>query len=221
MANRSYLYNIDFNRLERAKTKEDRVIGVCEYAYDIPLAFKILLSDNPINTYSMIWEYEHPIAIAGNADGGKQKLFDFLEQLKKKKLFDPKKLDEQVSKTKDYFDKHIFSQQYFFMESGEIYEMGDKPLEEQNLELYHEIQYIDKTIESFYAQVIAIDDEIEKLERSRNEMTPKKWFRKPKFVLDDSQRSKIKRQIDQKTINKLKLLGIDNWSTVLYFHFGG
>ena len=64
MANRSYLYNIDFNTIERPKTKEDSILSVSEYAYEIPLVFKILVSINPVSTKSILWDYEHPIAIS-------------------------------------------------------------------------------------------------------------------------------------------------------------
>ena len=64
MANRSYLYNIDFNTFERPKTDEDIILSVSEYAYEIPLVYKILVSINPVSTKSILWDYEHPIAIS-------------------------------------------------------------------------------------------------------------------------------------------------------------
>ena len=83
MANRSYLYNLDFNRLDRPKTPEDSVLSVSEYAYEIPLSYKILLSNNTLNTKSILWGYEHPITISGNANKGKDSLFQFLDRLQK------------------------------------------------------------------------------------------------------------------------------------------
>ena len=54
MANRSYLYNIDFNTFERPKTDEDIILSVSEYAYEIPLVYKVLVSINLTSTKSIL-----------------------------------------------------------------------------------------------------------------------------------------------------------------------
>ena len=220
MANRSYLYNLDFNRLERAKTKEDEVLGVSEYAYEIPLSYKILLSVNPKNTYSILWDYKHPIAISGDANAGKSRLLKFVDELKSKEIFDSKYIQDKIDTTKRFFNENEFSLKYFFLEGGELYQMDDTPFENQNLDIYEQIKNIDETIEIFYSKVTELNQEIDKLKIKKNEMTKNSWFKKQKYVLSENERVKIEKEIQNKNVSKQELLGIDNWSKILYFHFG-
>ena len=220
MANRSYLYNLDFNRIERAKTKEDEVLGVSEYAYEIPLSYKILLSVNPENTYSILWDYEHQIAISGDANAGKTRLLKFVDELKSKEIFDSKYIQDKIDTTKRFFNENEFSLKYFFLEGGELYQMDDTPFENQNLDIYEQIKNIDETIEIFYSKVTELNQEIDKLKIKKNEMTKNSWFKKQKYVLSENERVKIEKEIQNKNVSKQELLGIDNWSKILNFHFG-
>lgn len=220
MANRSYLYNLDFNRSERAKTKEDKVLGVSEYAYEIPLSYKILLSVNPKNTNSILWDYEHPIAVTGDANAGKRKLLKFLDELVSKEIFDSKDIQDQINTTKQFFNENNYNLKYFFLEGGELYQMDDTPFENQNLDIYEQIKNIDKTIEIFFDKITELNQEIEQLEIKRNNMTKKSWFKKQKYVLSEIERSKVEKEVQNKNVLKQELLGIDNWSKILYFHFG-
>ncbi|AWH74789.1 hypothetical protein DCS32_11660 [Dokdonia sp. Dokd-P16] len=219
MANRSYLYNIDFNRLERLKTPQDAVLSVSEYAYGIPLAYKILLSNDTLNSKTILWDYEHPITISGNAKKGKDSLFKFLDKLRTLNLFEEEYLESEIEKTKLFFNENTFDLQYFFLEAGELYEMGDEPFEIQNLEIFNEVTQIEKTIEAFIKDVASIDNEIKKLIAQQSQVTKKSWFKKSKPVLSEEEIATINKAIDNKHYEKKALLGIDNWSTILYFQF--
>ena len=219
MANRSYLYNIDFNRLERLKTPEDSVLSVSEYAYEIPLSYKILLSIDTLNNKSILWDYEHPISISGNAEKGKNSLFKFLDKLLTLNLYENEYLKSEIEKTKHFFTKNKFDLEYFFFEGGELYEMGDEPFEKQNLEIFNEITQIEKTIESFITKINSMNKEIKDLQTRKEEKTKKTWFKKSKPVLSEDEKLKIQRVIDNKRNEKRAFLGIDNWSTILYYQF--
>ncbi|WP_424002123.1 hypothetical protein [Maribacter sp. IgM3_T14_3] len=219
MANRSYLYNLDFNRLDRPKTPEDSVLSVSEYAYEIPLSYKVLLSNDTLNSKSILWGYEHPITISGNANKGKDSLFQFLDRLQTLNLFEPEYLNSEIEKTKQFFSDNKFELNYFFLEGGELYEMGNEPFEEQNLEVFNEVTQIETTIENFIKKVTSINKEIENLASQRDRMTKKSWFKKSVPVLSEKEKVEIEKAIRNKQIEKRVLLGIDNWSTILYFQF--
>jgi len=211
---------MDFNRLERKKTNEDLIKGVAEYAYGIPISFKILLAYYPQNTYSILWDYEHPISISGESYNGKKRLLKFLQELPNKNLYEPEYLEIEINKSHEFFIKNQFELKYFFLESGELYEMSDTPFEEQNMSVYNEVILIENTIKIFYQSVEHINLEIERLINKKNEKTKKTWLRKPKFVLDTNDRVKLEKEINHKKIENREMLGIDNWGTILYYHFG-
>ena len=219
MANRSYLYNVDFNRLDRLKTPDDSVLSVSEYAYEIPLSYKILLSVNTLNNKSILWDYEHPISISGDAKKGLDSLLKFLDKIQSLNLFEDVYIKSEIEKTKLFFSKNEFELKYFFLEGGELYEMSDEPFEKQNLEIFTEVNQIEETIENFIKKVESINDEIIKLESQKNEMTKKTWFKKSKPVLSNEEKLKIERLINHKRAEKRAFLGIDNWSTILYYQF--
>ncbi|WP_299325326.1 hypothetical protein [uncultured Maribacter sp.] len=219
MANRSYLYNLDFNRLDRPKTPEDSVLSVSEYAYEIPLSYKILLSNNTLNSKSVLWDYEHPITISGDANKGKDNLFKFLDRLQTLNLFEPEYLKSEIEKTKQFFNDNKFDLKYFFLECGELYEMVNEPFEKQNLEVFNEVNQIENTIENFIKDVASLNKEILSLEAQKDQMTKKSWFKKSAPLLTEKEKVEIEKAIQHKRIEKRALLGIDNWSTILYFQF--
>jgi hypothetical protein len=219
MANRSYLYNIAFNRVNGQKTPEDQVLSVSEYSYRIPLAFKILLSDNTQISPSILWDYECPIAIIGDTVLGKAHLFDFLNDLLQKNLFDAEYLQKEVIKTKHFFKQNSLDLKYFFLEAGELYEMEDTPFEKQNFRTFEEIKNIHLTIMSFYSTVEKLNSEIEELKARMNKKSKISWFKKENNALSKNHRSKIETEISKKELEKNSLLGIDNWRTILYYQF--
>jgi hypothetical protein len=167
MANRTYLYNIDFNRLKRLKTPKDSVLSVSEYAYEIPLAYKILLSVDTLNNKSILWDYKTPISISEDANKGKQSLLKFLDKLKTLNLYEEDYLKSEIEKTILFFTQNEFKLKYFFFEGGELYEMGDEPFEKQNLKIFNEIKEIEKTINIYIEKVKSINTEIQHLETQK------------------------------------------------------
>lgn len=91
MANRSYLYAIDFDRRQKERDNK-KIFGLSECNYTIPLAYKTLVSQDSKISHSINWDYEYPIAIQGDFEKGKQKLMIFLDQLSKSELFDSSEL---------------------------------------------------------------------------------------------------------------------------------
>lgn len=195
------------------------MLSVSEYAYEIPLSYKILLSNNTLNSKSVLWDYEHPITISGDANRGKDSLFKFLDRLQTLNLFEPEYLSSEIENTKQFFADNKFNLKYFFLEGGELYEMGNEPFEKQNLEVFNEVTQIENTIENFIKDVASLNKEILSLEVKKNQMTKKSWFKKSAPILTEKEKAETEKAIQHKRIEKRALLGIDNWSTILYFQF--
>jgi len=69
MANRCYLYST--NSVPGSAAAEDRhVVGISEFGHDIPLGFKLLLSENPRPCSSLIFEGTDEIALVGDYEAG-------------------------------------------------------------------------------------------------------------------------------------------------------
>ncbi len=136
MANRSYLYALNFDRTKGEKGEEGKIFGLSEYAYSIPLSYRILVSQDSKVSHSVVWEYEHPIAIQGNFEKGKQRLFDFLAQLQNEQLFDSAELEKNIAETQNFLNGR--QGEYVILECGELYEMGEGELEDQNQQLFTE-----------------------------------------------------------------------------------
>ncbi len=147
MANRSYLFAIDFDRTKEERKKGDKIFGLSEYPYSIPLSYKILISQDTKISNSINWDYEHPIAIQGDFEKGKQKLLDFLTKLEKEELFDNAELEKQINETRDFLNSHQLKN--IILECGEIYQMGCEKLEEQNQELFNDILNIESQIKQY------------------------------------------------------------------------
>lgn len=131
MANRSYLYAIGFDRSRKAYQVGGPIHGLAEYTYDIPLAYKILVSQNARPVCSIIWADPQPVAIQGDFDAGCQKLFAFLNTLAAADIFEPAKLERQIQASKTFLAQNRLP--YAFLEAGEIYEMDQEPgIEAQN-----------------------------------------------------------------------------------------
>lgn len=85
MANRAYLYGI----------KGKKVSGISEYNYDIPISYKILLSQNTKRVKSKIFRSPFKIALQRNFEKGVEKLNEFLEELMKKGYFEENELEKK------------------------------------------------------------------------------------------------------------------------------
>jgi len=187
MANRSYLYSVDFNRTLEERNDDKKVCGLSEWSYEIPLAYKILVSQGAKLSPSVIFEYDKPIAIIGNFRKGREKLFLFLEELLKTNLLDNDELKRQINEAREYLYDVKNEAEYIILECGEIYQMEHEDIEEANKNLFeNEILKIDKIIEDFMMKIQNMPN------GSESE----------------------KKQTNQK---KLDLLGIGFWDNALYY----
>ena len=144
MANRSYLYS----------TGQDKVLGISERDYDIPLTYKILVSQDAKIARSIIWDDSGPIAVQGDFVKGRQRLYDFLDALIKEDIFNESELAGHIANAKTFLDSPDNAGAFFHLENGEIYEMADEDeeLEAQNRAFFeNEILKIDDTIEAALA----------------------------------------------------------------------
>ena len=219
MANRSYLYSIDFDRAEGKRKDEEKIFGLSEYSYSIPLSFKILVSQSPKISHSIIWEYEHPIAIQGNFERGKKRLVDFLNNLSNENIFEKSELQKQIAETIDFLSKHKLEN--IFLECGEIYEMGNDELKEQNKTFLEEdILKIEQKIEEYTNDFRKMKSNISKMKSEITELSKPKNFLTKLFSPDNS--TKI-RELEGKVKNEEQemwnSLGINYWSDILYWHF--
>ena len=158
MANRSYLYAVDYNPAERKREESDKAQSIGEWNYGVPITFKILLSVNCRSVHSLLFDHQDPIAITGEYPAGLERLYAFLEKLKTKYLYDPAMLEEGIRYTRTFFEK-IPPQQYFVLECGELYSMTDHGFVEQNEVILTEIRDIEKEKELFYQDVLKQPDE--------------------------------------------------------------
>jgi hypothetical protein len=190
MANRSYLYASDHlpGSAEWEKQKDLRSIG--EYRYDIPLTFQILLSGAPRAVRSSIWDTPQLIAIAADAKTGLARLDRYLTLL-------PPEAGKLVAETRAFFADPANVKKYFILEGGEILELTDRDLAEQNLEL----------VSAFGA----ITDDVSKLEVP-SPVPPPSFFRR---LLGNRRRS-----WRDDPLMPFYEIGLGSWSSVLYFQFG-
>ncbi|MBJ2174816.1 hypothetical protein JBL43_11250 [Aureibaculum sp. A20] len=224
MANRSYLYSLNYNQGKLEKTTQKNICGVSESEYYIPLAYKILISEDVQMCNSIIWDNKQMIALTGNLEKGKSKLFDFLETLKTKRLFDESVLNKKIEEARNSLSG---TQHYGLLEAGEIYDMEDDDIYDQNIRLYSNIKNIDVEITSFYKAVLEIEEKLTSQKnylknlKDNNDFVGRilvKLFSKKKVPVKDNIR-KLENNIAYYQQEKWNLLGIDQWKDHLYYNF--
>ncbi len=113
---------------------------VSEIRSEVPLFFKILLGVNTKLANSIIWDYEHPIAISADFSAGLAKLDAFYEYLKTQSNIDAEKINEFQKVTREFFEKNPERKlDLFFMEGGEVYDLvafEDYTIEKENEYIY-------------------------------------------------------------------------------------
>jgi hypothetical protein len=194
MANRSYLYASDHlpGSAEWERQKDLRSIG--EYRYDIPLTFQILLSGAPMAVRSSIWDTPQLIAIAADAKTGLARLERYLTLL-------PPEAKELVDETRAFVADPANVRKYFVLEGGEILELTDRDLAEQNRE--------------FVSRFGSITDDVSKLDVPSPKPAPsalRSFFRR---LLGNRRRS-----WRDDPLMPFHEIGLGAWSNVLYFQFG-
>jgi hypothetical protein len=195
MANRSYLYSSNFVPSPDANEVDRRMTGIAEWNYDIPIAFKVLLSGNPRKCRSSIWEVPEEIAIVGDYDLGLARLFRFLDRIP---LPEVVPLKEEARR---FLTDEANKNRYFVLECGEIFEMDEVPLSEQNDRLLAEVRNIEPLVEAVLANL------------SPSQPTTAK----PRGFL-----SRLLGREPPAVAKKASAAGVDsvglgNWSNILYF----
>ncbi|QQO09123.1 hypothetical protein [Breznakiella homolactica] len=149
MANRSYLYAVNFDPTERKREDGDPAASIGEWNYGVPLCFKLLLSVNPREVSSILFDYKDPIAVIGEYRPGLERMYAFIEELKTRDLYDTAELERLLAETRKFF-AGIPEERYFVLECGELYQMEDRDFGEQNRDLLKQLGNIDGEIEQFY-----------------------------------------------------------------------
>ena len=134
MANRSYLYTTNVIPGPDAKAQGRRLIGVSEFRYDIPIVFKLLVSGGTRPCLSSIWNNQEEIALLGDRASGVEKLAAFLSR-----VADPA-AQPLVAEALEFLGRPENQNPYFVLECGEIFDMEDRAVFDQNMELLDQIK---------------------------------------------------------------------------------
>ncbi len=141
MANRSYLYSTKTVPGDQAPQEKRKLQGIAEWKYDIPLAFKLLLSGNPRPCRSSIWETEELIAIAGDYGVGVERLTQFLQKIKIPVA------QPMIQETFAFLNSDKNQNLFFVLECGEIFAMEDEPLLDQTNRLIMDIKSLEPILD--------------------------------------------------------------------------
>lgn len=189
MANRSYLYTTDHlpGSPEWMQRKDLRSIG--EFRYDIPLAFRILLSGSPVAVRSSIWESPEPLAIAGDARIGVARLMAYLDRL-------PAQAAPLVAETRAFFADPDNVRRHFVLECGEIFDLSPGDLAEKN--------------EALLGEIAAITDDVAALELPQPMPEPslvRRWL------------AKALKLPPADPLDAWYAIGLGSWANILYYEF--
>jgi hypothetical protein len=196
VANRSYLYSTNAVPGTKSLQEKPKLRGIAEWNYDVPLVFKLLLSGNPRPCQSSIWEVTEAIAIAGDYGDGVERLTRFLKEIQAP-IAQPV-IQEALAFLADDSNRNL----YFVLESGEIFEMEEEPLAEQNRLLIEEIGTLDAVIKDALLS-------IEHPQRSE--------VKKPSFLSKMFGSSPTPTDETVDLLKKIHSLGLGAWSNALYF----
>ncbi len=198
MANRAYLYAI--------KKEDKKAIGMGECNYAIPFVFKLLVSSNTQIIPSMIFQSNELIALQGDFEKGKQKLYAFLDELLVTPEIQFDELTYKIENTRKFLE--TIEADYIYLDCAEIYDMTDEPLEKQNKKLVDEINNIDKELANFYKKLM---DVVVKYKNLKNSFPNKGLFLNRRRKKVEQELEQVKREIDD-------MLFLDWWSNILYYN---
>lgn len=225
MANRSYLYSTNFVPGSDVKKDERRIVGISEWNCDIPIVFKLLLSANPRRCRSSIWDIPEEIALLGDYDKGTANLFAFLERIS-----DPA-VQPLRQEARGFLAAEKNKNRYFLLECGEIFDMAEEPLQEQNDRLLDEIKNLGPQLEQKLADLAAPQGAAVKPARDEERLdlldrvyaaivNPRSKEAGDFLARSFAAKSAVpKKQVD--ATQALYSLGLGNWSNILYFSPNG
>lgn len=198
VANRSYLYSTNVIPGPSAKASGRKLIGISEWNYDIPIVFKLLLSGNPKTCPSSIWDNPEEVALIGDYSVGVKNVEGFFSRI------DIPEAQGLIAEAVEFLKRPENLNQYFVLECGEIFDMNETPLLEQNLALLEEVKNIQPEIE-----------------RALRDLMPS-HVAPPKPVSIFSKlfgRTQEPPSPAQDVMKHVCCLGLGNWSNILYFDF--
>ncbi|MGE8498193.1 MAG: hypothetical protein ACN6O6_11860 [Pseudomonas sp.] len=198
MANRSYLYSTNVLPGPNAKASGRKLIGISEWNYDIPLVFKLLLSGNPQVCPSSIWDQGEDIALIGDYATGVRNLDAFLSTISLPAA------QPLIAEARAFLNQPENQNLYVVLECGEIFDMNDTPLFEQNLALLEELRDLQPRMAAAQQSLLP----------------PPAEPAKPVGLLDRLLGRKPEpAQQPAVDLQAVYALGLGNWSNVLYFDF--
>lgn len=198
VANRSYLYSTNVIPGPNAKDNGRKLIGISEWNYDIPIVFKLLLSSNPKACPSSIWENQEEIALVGDYASGVKNLEAFLSKI----TVTP--AQPLIAEALEFLNRPENKSEYFVLECGEIFDMRDSPLQEQNLTLLAQVKDLQPEIDLALQSLLPPPAEPSK---------PVSFFAR---LLGRT--SELPKQ-EHDPMQSIYSLGLGNWSNILYFDF--
>ncbi len=142
MANRSYLYAANHIPSRNTSNADNRLVGISEWNYDVPIAFKLLLSQGTQKCTSSIWTVPEEAAIAGDYELGVARLMAYLERIN-----DPAVLPLK-EEARQFLTAPENKRRYFVLECGELFDMIDSPWDVQTDLLLNEIRRVAEAEES-------------------------------------------------------------------------
>lgn len=196
MANLSYLFSLNQTSKDSNSGAGRNVRGIAESNYQIPIAFKVLISANPRTCRSCIWEHEDEIALMADYAGGLERFLSFASRIKQPAV------QPFIQESIQFLRRDENRQSHFLLECGEIFEMSDTPLMEQNFALLAQIENIEQEMKQ------ALDELNASLPLATG---PRDWLGK---LLGPKQEINIE---DDEAMLPIYKLGIAFWSNELYY----
>lgn len=198
MANRSYLYSTSVISEPSAEANGRKLIGISEWDYDIPIVFKLLLSGNPKTCPSSIWNNLEEIALIGDYASGVKNLEEFLSKIELPAAQD------LIAEATEFLKKPENWNRYFVLECGEIFDVVETPLLEQNLALLEQVKNLQPEVEQALQSLVPppvvppkpVGFFSKLLGRAPEPPSPAHDLMEPIYAL-----------------------GLGNWSNILYFDF--
>jgi len=137
MANRSMLFAASAMPDGTAR-QELKTIGLCEFDYDIPAIFKVLVSCSPQLCRSCVFKKKAKLAVAGNAKEG-------LDTVKKLRSDLPNTAESipAIDHLIAFLDKEHNQYPFYLLEPAEVFDMSGDPLPPQVKDLLNEISVFD------------------------------------------------------------------------------
>jgi hypothetical protein len=193
MANRCYLYSTNFIP-GAAATEHRRAVGIAEFAYDIPLVFKLLLSGNPRPCSSLIFEGTDEIALVGDYEPGLARMLQFLDDVRHPAV--PSLREE----AQEFLESEENRNSYFVLEGGEVFAMTAESLIKENQKLLAELVDLEPRIVKAIAEIEA---------RIQEETHP------PGFLARlFGARTPVRKDDSSDLVYRL---GLGNWTNVLFY----